>query len=31
MLRFVGLGDDGALILNDGERDIFIYGDEIVV
>ncbi len=31
MLRFVGLNDDGALILNDGERDIFVYGDEIVV
>ena len=31
MLRFSGLNDDGALILNDGERDIFVYGDEIVV
>ena len=27
---FVGLSDDGALILRDDKNDVFIYGDEIV-
>ncbi len=29
-LDFIGLSDDGALILHDDKNDVFIYGDEIV-
>ena len=29
-LDFVGLSDDGALVLHDDKNDVFIYGDEVV-
>ena len=28
-MKFIGLGDDGALILRDDKNDVFVYGDEI--
>ena len=28
-MKFVGLNDDGALILHDDKNNIFVYGDEI--